>query len=365
MTGPVRDLSSFANALRARGLTVTPDQVANMARSLALVDPARREHVHAALRCLSITDPADRTPFNEEFHRFFDRRPSAARTSPDRRTAGPGWSVNNAGDLGSGEDTAYPSGASAIERLSTRDFGDLNEDELAGARQLIQRMTWRPSDVRTRRWGQDNRGSRPDLRRTLRSAVGPEGDLLHIERLRRRTRQRPLIVIADVSGSMERYAEMFLVFAHAASRRLRHVEVFTFSTRLTRITEDLDRRAASEAIARASATVPDWSGGTKIGEALRHWNVKWSRRLARGGPVVMILSDGWDRGDPQNLSREMGRLSRSAHRVIWLNPLAARPDYRPATRGMKAAMPFIDDLLPAASVSDLRGVVTLLESIRS
>ena len=207
------------------------------------------------------------------------------------------------------------------------------------------------------------RGRRPDLRRTLHGAVGPEGDLMLLEMRKRRRRQRPLIIIADISGSMETYSELFLVFAHAAQRRLDKVEVFTFSTRLTRITEDLRKRDTASALSGVTRHVTDWSGGTKIGETLAHWNREWSRRLARGGPVVLILSDGWDTGDPALLSNEMARLSRSVHRVLWLNPLAARSDYQPATRGMKAVLPYIDQLLPAASVNDLRGVVRLLESL--
>ena len=178
----------------------------------------------------------------------------------------------------------------------------------------------------------------------------------------RRFKQRPLIVIADISGSMERYAELFLVFAHAAQNKIDHVEVFTFSTHLTRITPDLRKRDPRAALSSITHTVTDWSGGTKIGEAFADWNKSWSRRLARGGPVVMVLSDGWDCGDPQLLSTEMGRLARSVHRVLWLNPLAARHDYQPATRGMKAVLPYVDHLLPAASVHDLGGVVRLLES---
>jgi uncharacterized protein with von Willebrand factor type A (vWA) domain len=179
----------------------------------------------------------------------------------------------------------------------------------------------------------------------------------------RRLRQRPLIIIADISGSMEQYAELFLVFAHAAQRRLDHVEVFTFSTELTRITEDLRRRDARSALSGVAASVHDWSGGTKIGDALAEWNRHWSRRLSRGRPIALILSDGWDCGNPSLLSAEMARLSRSVHRVIWLNPLAARADYRPATRGMQAVMPHVDHLLPAASVMDLRGVVRLLDTM--
>lgn len=224
-------------------------------------------------------------------------------------------------------------------------------------------MLWQPSDFKTRRWVRARDGRRPDLRRTLHGAVGPEGDLMRIAMKRRRLRQRPLIVIADISGSMEKYAELFLVFAHAAQQRLDNVEVFTFSTELTRITEDLRKRDTKAALSAVTRSVSDWSGGTKIGEALSTWNKQWSRRLARGGPVALVLSDGWDCGDPDVLSEEMARLARSVHMVIWLNPLAAREEYQPATRGMKAVLPHIDHLLPAASVADLRGVVELLDSV--
>ena len=266
-------------------------------------------------------------------------------------------------DTPESEDIATQMGASAVETTANRDFAELDETDLAQARSLVMKMRWQPTDVKTRRWAQDIRGRRPDMRRTLREATGPEGDLLRIEMRRRRMQQRPLIVLADISGSMESYAEMFLVFTHAASQRLRHVEAFTFGTSLTRITEDLKRRSTGDALKRAAETVADWSGGTKIGESIEQWNLQWSRRLARSGPVAMILSDGWDCGDPRLLSREMARFARSVHKVIWLNPLASREDYRPATQGMKAVLPHVDHLLPAASVQDLRGVVRLLESI--
>lgn len=367
MKGTVRDIASFAEALRGRGMTVTPDQMSDMARSLLLVDMARRSHVYAALHSLAVTDPSHRSPFREEFERFFEGAQPQSATYETSTEAGGGGStpILQTIDAATDDEAFSRAGASAVETIGTRDFSGLNDDELAAARQMVLRMLWEPSAIRTRRWRPDASGHRPDLRRTLHAAVGPAGDLLKIERRRRRVRQRPLIIIADVSGSMERYAEMFLVFAHAACQRLSHVEVFTFSTGLTRITDDLARRSASDALARAGHTVPDWSGGTKIGEALRDWNLHWSRRLARGGPIVMILSDGWDCGDPSLLSGEMSRLSRSVHRVLWLNPLAARADYRPATIGMRAVLPHIDSLLPAASVGDLREVVRLLESIGS
>jgi uncharacterized protein with von Willebrand factor type A (vWA) domain len=366
MTGPILDLATFADALRSRGLTVTTDQVSDMARAITLVDASQRNQVYSALRSLAVTDPDERVPFDEEFSRFFEglHRPQA--TAEHSR---PGVTlvikpVRQSTGEPAADETRSQSGASATENITGRDFAELDEDELIEARRLVMAMMWQPADVRTRRWIRAVSGPSPDLRRTLRGTVRPEGDLIPIVRRQRRQRQRPLVIIADISGSMEKYADLFLVFAHAAQRRLEEVEVFTFSTRLTRITEDLRRRETKTALAKVSASVRDWSGGTKIGEAFAEWNRLWSRRLSRGGPIALVLSDGWDCGDPELLRLEIARLARSVHRVIWLNPLAARADYRPVTRGMQAVMPHIDYLLPAASVMDLRGVVRLLDSIQ-
>ena len=366
MSSPVLDIASFAEALRSRGMTVTPDQVADMARSFSLIDPAKRGQVHAALGTLAMTDPGHRVPYDEEFRRFFDDLvPAIRQDSPDSRVASVSGMkpVVDVMPESIVEEGVVQTGTSSIENVAFRDFTELDDGQLAQARQMVLTMLWQPSDVRTRRWAPDRRGPRPDLRRSLHGAVGPEGDLMRLEMLQRRKKQRPLIVIADISGSMERYAELFLVFAHATLHRLRHVEAFTFSTHLTRITEDLKRRDANNALSLVTHTVTDWSGGTMIGDALAEWNKTWSRRLARGGPIVLVLSDGWDCGEPRLLAQEMARLSRSVHRVIWLNPLAARAEYEPATRGMKAIFPHIDHLLPAASVNDLKGVVRLIESI--
>lgn len=197
----------------------------------------------------------------------------------------------------------------------------------------------------------------------MRRLVGTEGDMLFPSFTERRRRRRPLLFIADVSGSMERYSEMLLYFAHAARGRLGRLEAFVFSTRLTRITRQLERRSPSEAIARVSETVEDWSGGTRIGQALADFNRRWARRVTAGGPIAIIISDGWDRGEPDLLAAEMDRLARSVHRVVWLNPLASRPGFAPETRGMRAALPHVDDFLAAGRLTDLASVVELLESI--
>jgi len=226
-------------------------------------------------------------------------------------------------------------------------------------------MVWQPADARSRRWQSSSTGDRPDLRRTFRALRRPEGDLLPLAYQARRQRRRPLLIIADISGSMERYTEMFMYFIHAAQGRLGRVEAFVFSTRLTRISREIRRKSPAQALAGVAAAVQDWSGGTRIGESLERFNRDWSRRVTAGGPVALIISDGWDTGDPELLEREMARFSRSVHRVVWLNPLAGRVGYRPETRGMQAVLPHVDDFLPAASVVDLRHVVRLLESVPS
>jgi len=164
---------------------------------------------------------------------------------------------------------------------------------------------------------------------------------------------------------MERYAEMLLYFTHAARDRFGRLEAFVFSTRLTRITRDLARRKPAVAIAAVSDHVHDWSGGTKIGDSLHTFNRDWSRRVSRGGPVAIVISDGWDRGDPDLLTQEMSRLQRTVYRTVWLNPLAGREGYAPETRGMKAALPYVDDFLAAGNLRDLRTLVRLLESVGS
>lgn len=362
----VDELSEFSGALRSRGLVVTADQTADMARAMALVDLASRSQAKASLQVLTVTDPAQIPVFEEEFDRFFSQYGEAMLVSrnPDKTESRSSANYTLQGQPGTSEtEVSEQAGASAVERVSTRDFGELEDDDLAEARRLIMTMFWRPTDYKTRRWNPSKGGSRPDMRRTLRRAVGPTGDMMLMDWKARGRKQRPLIVIADISGSMEKYSDIFLVFAHAAQRRLRDVEVFTFSTHLSRVTDEMRRSDTKVALDRVAAHVTDWSGGTQIGEALAEWNRKWSRRLARGGPVALILSDGWDCGDPTLLSTEMARLARSVHQVVWLNPLAARAEYQPLTRGMQAVMPHIDHLVPAASVMDFEGVVRLLDSI--
>jgi uncharacterized protein with von Willebrand factor type A (vWA) domain len=177
------------------------------------------------------------------------------------------------------------------------------------------------------------------------------------------TEPRPLVVICDISGSMERYSRILLQFVHTITAGYTHVESFVFGTRLTRITRQLRHRDIDEAVESVTRQVVDWSGGTRIGEAVREFNFRWGRRVLGRGPVVLLISDGWDRGDPEMLSREMDRLQRSCHRLIWLNPLLGSPGYEPLTLGMQAALPYVDDFLPVHNLVSLEQLGAKLASI--
>ena len=358
-------LVSFTHRLREEGIPVAAGIAGQMVEALSTVGMASGEDAYFAMRSLACSNFDHLRVFDRVFLNFFGDRIRSVVTSVGPRNRD--WSIKpqNAGegDAINEETASSTGGASAIERLSQRDFAKLTAAESAEIKALIAKMVWSPALVASRRRRAATDGDRPDLRRTLRGSIGPEADLLRLEYTTRRIRRRPLIFIADVSGSMERYAEMLLYFAHAARGRLGRLEAFVFSTHLTRITRQLSRRDPGAAITEVSEAVTDWSTGTKIGESIGTFNRDWSRRVCRGGPIVLIISDGWERGDPEVLSKEMARLRRSVHRVIWLNPISGRANYVPATRGMKAVLPYVDDFLPAANLSDLTTVITLLESI--
>ena len=339
------------------------------AETIGLAD---RDDAYYAFRAVVVARPSEIPLFDQAFDLFFG---SARRWTPldpielKVHPRGPRVHViaptSVAADTGGEEpsELTEEAGASAVTRLSKRDFAELTPEEYAQVQRLIARMAWQPADARSRRWERSPSGSRPDLRRTLRKLIGPSGDMMQLSMSAPKARRRPLLVLADVSGSMERYTEMLLYFVHAARGRLGRVEAFVFSTNLHRITRQLSHRDPKVALARVGGTVDDWSSGTLIGEALADFNRNWGRRIVRGGPVALIISDGWDRGDPHLLRTEMSALARSVHRVVWLNPLAGRSGFSPETRGMRTVLPFVDDFLPVGTLSDIAAVVRLLESV--
>jgi uncharacterized protein with von Willebrand factor type A (vWA) domain len=218
---------------------------------------------------------------------------------------------------------------------------------------MIDTLKWDVGLRKTRRWKPGD-GRTLDLKKVVRRNLGTGGEPLALPRRERLTKRRPLVVICDVSGSMERYARLLLHFIGQMAGRLARVEAFVFATHLTRITRELGWRGSHRALPVIPRRVPDWAGGTRIGDALRTFNLHWARRVMSHGPVVLLISDGWDRGESARLALEMGRLQRSCHRLIWLNPLLGAADYQPLTRGMQAALPFIDDFLPVHNLASRR-----------
>ncbi len=374
-TAFANNLIHFVRYLRARGLTVGPSTAQDLAAATAAVGLIDRDDTYHAYRAVTVVRPSEIPAFDEAFALFFGTALAEMHSPPDVRISTPKTETVTAslptlssvdagsGDVEADEERIEVGVGSYSERLASRDFGALSADEREEVRRMISRMMWRPADTVSRRWVSDRHGTRPHLRNTFRNLTGPAGDLIPFEMASRRPRRRPLIILADISGSMELYAEMFLHFVHAAQGRLGRVESFVFATRLTRITRDMCQRDPKFALDRVAMSVKDWSGGTRIGEALATFNRDWSRRLARGGAIGLIISDGWDTGDPDVLTEEMARFSRSVHRVIWLNPLASRPGFEPEARGMRSVLPYVDDFVAASSVIDLRGVVRLLESL--
>jgi hypothetical protein len=256
---------------------------------------------------------------------------------------------------------ASSTGYSAEELLRQRDFREMSWDELAAVRRLLRQSPWKVAERRTRRLRADRRGS-VELRRTLRAAARQGGDAPRLARASVSTKRRPLVILCDVSGSMDRYSRHLLVFAHVIGRRER-VETFAFSTHLTRITHLLRHGDIDSALDHVASQVHDIGGGTRIADALHTFQRDHARRVLGHGAVVLIISDGWDRGDPEQLGREMARLRRSCHRLIWLNPLLGSTAYQPETRGMAAALPHCDDFLSAHSVDALDTLGRLLADL--
>ncbi len=366
------NLVTFVRNLRSHGFAVTPATTGHLVEAARLVGMHRREDVREGFRSIVVKRQSRCELFDDLFDAFFradvvfgvdgdDDR--VARQDPRQRLPSIGVSGSaDAGDVNDRDEFLDVVGGSETERLMDIDFADLTDEEAASVAAMLASMSWKPASVRSRRWKQASNGSVPDMRRTMRMMTGPRGDLMPLAFLEQRPRQRPLIVLADISGSMDRYAEMLLHFIHGAQYKFSTVESFVFATRLTRITRQLRRRNAADALGHVARTVPDWSSGTRIGEAIGAFNRDWSRRVGGGGPIVLIISDGWDTGDPDYLALEMRRLGRSVHRIVWLNPLAGHIGFTPQARGMASALPFVDDLLAGGTARNLVDLIQLLQS---
>ncbi len=367
-TGVTITLGALVREFRARGGRAGVGEVIAAHRALSYVDCASREDTRLALRTVLCSSRPELDWFEAAFLAVFgapgQREQPLRELGEIEREVLPRVAVPDLdqSSVAVGE-MAVPAAWSSVELLREKDFAHYSEEERLLARELIARLAQRGPTRRSRRTRPDRRRSHaPDLRRTVRASLRTGGEPLHRFWRGPTVRPRQLVLVCDVSGSMAPYARMLLQYLHASVVARRRVEAFAFGTRLTRITAELAGRDPDRALERATAAVLDMAGGTRIGSSLAELNRVHGRRVGRGS-VVVILSDGWDRGDPALLSAEMARLRRTAYRLVWLNPLAAGPAYEPLTRGMRAAVPHTDRLLPGDSLASLEELAAILEEM--
>jgi uncharacterized protein len=371
----VLDLPPLAGALSRRlhdaGVPVTPVRAADFARSLALTRPVSRRRLYAVARAVFVTDPAQGAAFDRVFAEIFgalspfspgdERTVSAPDHRPGRETRA-GRGAGEAAGEGRGEREGEPievpvALASDEERLASKSFDALEPHELAQLYRLMTRLQIVTPERRTRRYEKGRHGQRVDMRRTLRGSLRTGGDPIRLARRRRRVQRRRLVMLCDISGSMEPYARAYLQFLTSAAGSGPDAEAFAFATRLTRLTRALASRNPERAIQRAAAAAPDWSSGTRIGDALKAFNDRHGRRGMARGAVVVILSDGWERGDPEHVRVQMQRLSRLAHRIVWVNPRVSARAFAARAGGMTAALPYCDAFVSGHSFRALGEVV--------
>ena len=361
--------------LRQAGIPVALEQSIDFARALTLVNIGDRDEVYHAARSLLVTRYEHLRLFETIFNRFWRahaekgmaagrKAPNASRPTGQRRfdiatyMAARAREADQTVDVPDRSETYSPA-----ERLRRREFSEMTREELETVKRLIREMKWRVSQRQTRRRVPDARGSVLHLRRIMRSATKYGGVPLDLAWQKRKVKERPFVLIADISGSMEKYARLMLQFFYSVSHSLNQVECFVFGTRLTRVTPALKVKNIDRALDEAAREVVDWSGGTRIGESLRRFNREWSRRVLRRGAIVLIVSDGWERGDVELLKREMRYLHHRCHRLIWLNPLLGKSTYEPRVEGMSAALPYVDDFLPVHNLQSLHELSEHLASL--
>jgi uncharacterized protein with von Willebrand factor type A (vWA) domain len=359
-------LSALAAGMRARGARVGVGEVLGAHRALAAVDSGDPVDGRLALRAALCSSRAELAIFDEAWEEAFPdehRLRPLEELGPIEKLSLPKIGIPDAGDMPQldYDVEAVPAAWSEVELLQHKDFASYSEAELALAHRLLTRLAHRgPRRLSRRTRPTRRRREEHDLRATVRASLRHGGELFERRYREPAWRPRRLVLVVDVSGSMAPYARMLLQYTQACVQARRRVEAFTFGTRLTRVTRELAGRDPDRALRRTSDAVTDWSGGTRIGAALAELNREHGRRIGRGAMVV-LLSDGWDRGEPEELSVELARLRRCAHRVVWLNPLAADPRYEPLTRGMQAALPHLDRLLPGNSIASLEALADLME----
>ena len=376
----LRNIVLFGRLLRSVDIDVTPPQIIAFVQCLDHIDLWQRQDVKNAGRSLLVSRPEHLFLYDRAFDLFWQawaedeavfpnlggrepelQPPSEEESNLDRRL-GNDPSVE---EEPAGSDTAADQAYSAQEVLRYKDFAKLTPEELAEVRRMIHTTAWELEPCRARRKAPTTRRHALDMRRTLRQNLRYGGEPLTLAWRRPKLKRRPLVVICDVSGSMEHYSRLLLKFVYVLGNCLDKVEAFVFSTRLTRITRQIQCGDVDASLDQIAVSIQDWGSGTRLGEALKTFNYEWGRRLLRRGAVVLLVSDGLDRGDIDLLEREIKRLQLGCHRLIWLNPLLGSTDYQPLARGMRTALPYVDDFLPVHNLVSLEHLGRVLERLGS
>lgn len=350
---------AFTRVLRGAGVQVPTSSTIAFGEALGVLGIDDRDETYWAGKATLVRRPEDHEIYDRAFTVFWEH--ASANTVfgfEEEEQIHLVVDSDDEDDQDDGPEAAEPSDEptielrfSATEVLRNKDFADYTDDELIEAQQLMSRLRLLGSPRRSLRLTQaDRRTARPDLRRTVRAAMRAHGEPMRRHFHEPTTRHRRLVLLLDVSGSMEPYARALIRFVHAAVAGRQKVEAFALGTRLTRVTRELSSRDPDEALRRAATAVADFGGDTRLGEGLRVFNDEWGQRGTARGAIVVVLSDGWDRGDPDVLAEQMQRLHRVAHRVIWVNPLKVTPGYAPLARGMAAALPHVDRFVEGHSL---------------
>lgn len=365
------NLTQFVALLKAAEVDVTTTQLITAGRALIEIDVGRREDVRAALASSLLTQADDRAVFDALFDRFWDLPGDDEPAQPEPSTLDVGESKLGTAEMvevayvrgSASADETPPHAYSADDALMRKDFANYRDDEVRAARRYLRRLAPKLATAAVRRRRPARRGLELDLRRSLRKASRTDGEVLRLLRRKRKVRKLNLVLLCDVSGSMDTYSRFLTQFVYGLQAELRGVSTFVFSTRLFDVTPLLRTRTFEEALARLGRGVEGWSGGTRIGGCLAEFNRSYGGSRVGPRTAAVIISDGWDRGDVDLLRREMRLLKRRAFKVLWLNPLLGAKDYRPVAQGMAAAMPSIDAFLPVHNLTSLAHVGRELMSL--
>jgi uncharacterized protein with von Willebrand factor type A (vWA) domain len=364
----VRHVVTFGRVLREVGLEVGPGRVADALRGVAAVDLTRQEDVYFALRQTLVSRHDELDLFDRAFNAWFLRAPvlppmRAAPSPVAQEKIGESLTDGAGGEQDDEMGDPLELGASGHELLRDKDFAEMTPDEYRRVRRLIAAIAGHRPLRASRRRRSDPRGDRLDMRRLIRASLRTGGDPVDRPYRARKDVPRKLVVLCDVSGSMDAYARALVLFLHAAVGSGPGVEAFAFGTRLSRLTAELGTRDPESALEKCTEAVTDWGSGTRIGASLKEFNGVYGKRALSRGAVVVIVSDGWERQDPQLVGREMARLARAAYAVVWVNPLKGNPEYQPLAGGMRAALPYIDRFLSGHNLRSLEELAAVLAGI--